>query len=329
MKFWGIVNYLVHLRTYLLFMIREIIVIDRAKCNGCGLCVPNCHEGALQIIDGKAVLVSELACDGLGACIGFCPEGALNIEIKEAEPYQEEKVMENMVPKGINTVFAHLKHLIDHKEMTFFKQGMAFLESNHKSMYLAIKNKLAAGNIIEEEELPQKIQVAGCPSHRQLKMEPSSHPASQSTNLYSFENKDNDSAEAVNTGLTNWPIQMHLINPASPHFTDSDLLLAADCTAFAAGNFHTRFASGKTIIIACPKLDSHKEIYVEKLKFLLTRAAIRSLTVLVMEVPCCSGLVRLVQMALAETRTGIPVRAVTVSIKGEVLNEKQILCEIN
>jgi len=307
-------------------MVREIIVIDRDKCNGCGLCVPNCHEGALQIIDDKAVLVSELACDGLGACIGCCPEGALKIEKKEAEPYQEEKVMETMLPKGMNTVFAHLKHLFDHKEMLFFNQGLAFLEKRNPEMFRAIKNRLTAENMPYKgkEEPLQSAPLAGCSSHRQFTIEPSSSSHVPSSSSHPSDNKEIDSAEGMKAGLTNWPIQMHLINPSAAYFAESDLLLAADCTAYAAGNFHTRFSSGKTIIIACPKLDSHKEIYVEKLKTLLTQARIRSLTVLVMEVPCCSGLIRLVQAALAETGVCIQVRAITVSIKGEMLGERLV-----
>ena len=97
-------------------MKRDILKIDEELCNGCGLCVPNCHEGALQVIDGKVRLVSELMCDGLGACIGHCPEGAITIEKREAEPYSEKKVMEQMIPKGKNTIIAHLKHLKDHGE---------------------------------------------------------------------------------------------------------------------------------------------------------------------------------------------------------------------
>ena len=109
-------------------MERDIIKIDEEKCNGCGLCVPNCHEGALQVIDGKVRLVSELMCDGLGACIGYCPEGAINIEKREAEPYDETAVISEMVKKGANTVIAHLKHLKDHHEYGYLEEGTTWLE---------------------------------------------------------------------------------------------------------------------------------------------------------------------------------------------------------
>ena len=106
---------------------RKIINIDTEKCNGCGLCIPNCPEGALQVIDGKARLVSDLFCDGLGACIGHCPQGAINIEEREAETYDEKKVMENIVKHGKNTIIAHLKHLKDHNEFAYLKVAMDYL----------------------------------------------------------------------------------------------------------------------------------------------------------------------------------------------------------
>ena len=109
-------------------MKREIVLIDEEKCNGCGQCVPNCHEGALQIIDGKARLVSDLFCDGLGACVGHCPEDAISIVEREAQPYDERKVMEIIVPKGSNTILAHLRHLKDHGEEEFLQQAIEFLQ---------------------------------------------------------------------------------------------------------------------------------------------------------------------------------------------------------
>ena len=106
---------------------RKIIRIDEDKCNGCGLCIPNCPEGALQIIDGKARLVSDLFCDGLGACIGYCPQGAINVEEREAEAYDEKKVMDNIVKQGKNTIIAHLKHLKEHNEFGYLKEAMDYL----------------------------------------------------------------------------------------------------------------------------------------------------------------------------------------------------------
>ncbi len=115
-------------------MKRDILKIDEELCNGCGLCVPNCHEGALQVIDGKVRLVSELMCDGLGACIGHCPEGAITIEKREAEPYNETRVMEQMISKGKNTIIAHLKHMKDHGETGYLQEGVAYLREHRAEL---------------------------------------------------------------------------------------------------------------------------------------------------------------------------------------------------
>lgn len=305
---------------------RDIIVIERQKCNGCGLCVPNCHEGALQIVDGKAVLVNELACDGLGACIGYCPEGALTIEKREAEPYQEEKVMESMIPKGINTVLAHLKHLYNHREMEYFRNGLSFLKKKDIHIYEMVRQKLAAQGILSAHEnnmLKYTIPVMasegkGCPAHKQIKI------SGNNKHAESLETRTEPAVAETKepqSHLSHWPVQMHLVNPLASHFFNSDLLLSADCVAYAAGNFHTRYLAGRTLAIACPKLDSHKEMYSEKLKTLITRSKIRSLTILVMEVPCCSGLIQLAKMAITESNTKIPVRSITISIKGEIFGE--------
>ena len=127
-------------------MLRDIIRIDEEKCNGCGLCVPNCHEGALQVIDGKVRLVSELMCDGLGACIGHCPEGAITIEKREADPYDEIAVMSEMVSKGANTVSAHLRHLKDHHEYGYLEEGTTWLEVHSKELSFSVDEVLAAVN---------------------------------------------------------------------------------------------------------------------------------------------------------------------------------------
>ena len=125
-------------------MKRDILKIDEELCNGCGLCVPNCHEGALQVIDGKVRLVSELMCDGLGACIGHCPEGAITIETREAEPYNETRVMEQMKDKGKNTVIAHLKHMKDHGETGFLQEGIAYLKEHRAELSFNLDEVISA-----------------------------------------------------------------------------------------------------------------------------------------------------------------------------------------
>lgn len=209
-------------------MQRDIIRIDEEKCTGCGLCVPNCHEGALQVIDGKVRLVSEIMCDGLGACLGYCPEGAITIEKRDTEPF-------DVAPA------------------------------------------------------PMSATVAESPSQ-----------------------------------LTHWPVQMHLINPHSPVYRGADLLLAADCVAFSLGSFHERFLKGKTLAIACPKLDHGTETYIDKLIAMVDSAKVNTITVMMMEVPCCGGLMQMVKNAVGRAARKVPVKAVIVSIDGKILNDEWI-----
>jgi ferredoxin len=274
---------------------REIIHIDEEKCTGCELCIPNCPEGAIQIIDGKARLVSDLMCDGLGACLGHCPEGAITIEEREAEPYDEWKVMENIVKAGPNTIKAHLAHLREHGQMEFLQQALDYVKEHDIELP-------------EEKEEPMLDHLSGCPGSRAM----------------AFEREDT-AAEALlgsrPSQLTHWPVQMHLISPLAPHFQGSDLLLAADCTAFSLGDFHKDYLKNKTLAIACPKLDEGQDLYLEKLKALIDQANINTLTVMIMQVPCCGGLLRLAQKAVEESSRKIPVKAIVVGIQGQILKE--------
>ena len=295
-------------------MKRDIIKIDDEKCNGCGACVPNCHEGALQIIDGKAILISDLMCDGLGACLGHCPEGALTIEQREAEPYNEIKVIAAMVTKGRNVVVAHLKHLKDHKETGFLNQGINYLiemktdiQFDVEEAIVAVKAPHIKANKIDTKTLVMENEhIGGCPGSMAMS--------------FQMENETNSYSNPVSQ-LSHWPIQLHLINPGAGHFHKSDLLVAADCTAFSFGNFHSDFLKNRKLVIACPKLDSNKEIYVEKLKTLVDESQVNTITVMIMEVPCCGGLLQVVQMAVQSANRKVPVKAITIGIKGEILQE--------
>jgi NAD-dependent dihydropyrimidine dehydrogenase PreA subunit len=293
-------------------MKRDIIKIDEEKCNGCGICVPNCHEGALQVIDGKVRLISDLMCDGLGACIGHCPEGAITIEQRESEPYDETKVMQIMAPKGFNTVVAHMKHLKEHNETGFLKQGMAYLIQHAQQLNFRIEDvKRAVHQQPAEEEVND--HNGGCPGSRTVVFNP--------TDLKMDTVNSNGSLQSQ---LRQWPVQLHLINPSAPYFINSDLLVAADCTAFTLGDFHQNWLKGKSLVIACPKLDQGKEIYFQKLVTLIESSKINTITVLIMEVPCCGGLLNLVEMAVQKAGRKVPVKAVTVGIKGDVLEEAWI-----
>ncbi len=293
-------------------MKRDIIKIDEEKCTGCGDCVPNCHEGALQIIDGKVRLVSELMCDGLGACIGHCPEGAITIEQREAEPYDELKVMEAMVGKGFNTVVAHLRHLREHSETFYLKQGMGYLIEHEAILSFAIQDvKDAVHQTVAPANNPSC--GGGCPGSQTVVFDPSSlRPVGNAPTL------------PAASQLRQWPVQLHLINPAAVYFQGSDLLVAADCSAFSLGNFHSNWLKNRSLVIACPKLDQGKEIYLKKLIDLIEQSKVNTITVLIMEVPCCGGLLQLVQMAVQRSERKVPVKAVTVSIKGEILNEQWV-----
>ncbi len=278
-------------------MKRSIIRIDEDKCTGCGLCIPNCHEGALQIIDNKARLISDLFCDGLGACIGHCPEGAMTIEEREAEPYDEKKVMDIIVQQGDNTIRAHLAHLKDHGEMGYYQEALDYLKEKNIQVKL---NETMEHN---------HQQHHGCPGSREM----------------SF----NHSPQEVSTGpvasqLRQWPVQLHLLNPSAGYFKNADVLLAADCVAFTLGDFHNSLLKGKTLAIACPKLDSNMESYVEKLTAMISQSQINTLTVAIMEVPCCGGLVQMAQSAVAAAGRKIPVKLIVVSIDGKIKQEEWI-----
>jgi len=305
-------------------MIREIVHIDEELCNGCGDCVPNCHEGALQIIDGKARLISDLMCDGLGACLGHCPEGAITIEKREAAPYNETEVMKIMVEKGENTVTAHLQHLKDHQEFDFLKEGVRFLKANAETISFDV-NK-----VIQRVHNSRNGSHQHSEPHQHAKPMQHTHsgggcPGSQSMSFVP-EDLSLDQEEQVSgkSELRQWPVQMHLINPRASHFQNSDLVLAADCVAFSLGNFHQKWLKGKTVAIACPKLDDEQEVYLQKLQSLIDEAQINTMTVMIMQVPCCGGLLQMAQRAVKSASRKIPIKAVVVGIQGEILQEKWV-----
>lgn len=273
-------------------MKRKIININQDKCTGCSLCIPNCPEGAIQIIDNKARLVSDLFCDGLGACLGHCPEGAIIIEEREAEAYDERRVMENIVLHGPNTIKAHLKHLRDHGETGYLEQALAFLAEKGIPSPVGI------------ESAPHGSH-AGCPGAK-------THDFSPKEKIATIGSRD--------SSLTHWPVQLHLISPMAPAYQGRDVLLSADCVAFALGNFQD-YLRDKALAIACPKLDEGQEVYVEKLTALIDHAKINTLQVMIMQVPCCRGLLALAQKAAAQASRKIPVKCTVVGIQGEILSE--------
>jgi len=256
-------------------MKRTIIKIDETLCNGCGDCVQGCHEGALQLIDGKAVMVSELYCDGLGACIGECPVGAIKLEEREAEPYSEEAVMERISSKGDGVIRVNISSIQDEEKLACGCAGSAA-----RSWGAPIKTDKPVFRTV------QAIPLA--------------------------------------SELRQFPVQLHLLNPLASYFHGANVLLAADCTAFAAGNFHSTFLKGKMLAIACPKLDSNTDHYIEKLVLMIDDSLIDTLTVLIMEVPCCGGLVGMAKKAREKASRNIPIKVIVLTVQGDVKSEEWI-----
>lgn len=271
--------------------LRQIIRIDEAKCTGCGECIPNCPEGALQVIDGKARLVSDLFCDGLGACIGTCPVGAITVEEREAEPYDERRVMENIVRQGPNTINAHLEHLREHGESELLKVAHDFLTER--------------GIPVPK---PTPHEGGGCPGSRAMKLE--EPPAAETAPTPA-------PGRAVSR-LRQWPVQITLVPPQAPYLKDADVALIADCVPFAYANVHEDFIKGRVVLVGCPKLDD-ADFYRKKLAEVVRQNDIKSIAVVHMEVPCCFGLVHVLRQALADAGKSIPVTETTVSIRGEAL----------
>ena len=229
-------------------VMRKIIKIDEELCDGCGECVPGCAEGALQIIDGKARLVSESYCDGLGACLGECPNGAITMVEREAEDFDEEAVE------------------------TYLK---------------------------EKAEKPADVPLAcGCPSIQVQTFAPSV------------------------SNLSHWPVQINLIPPIAPFLKGADLLVAADCTLAAYPNFHQDFLNGKVLMIGCPKFDDVEE-YIQKFTEIFKLADIKTITALVMEVPCCLGLPVILQRAMMDASKEIPIEEIVISTRGEILKKER------
>jgi Pyruvate/2-oxoacid:ferredoxin oxidoreductase delta subunit len=234
--------------------IRNIIEIDEEKCDGCGLCVPSCAEGAIRIVDGKARLAAEKYCDGLGACLGECPRGAIRMVEKEVEAFDEKATM---AATGKAAVPPH----------------------GH-----------------------------GCPSARIHNFgEGSVEPRGASP-----------ADAAIPSALTHWPVQIRLVPPHAPFLKNADLLIAADCTPMAYGDFHRDFLKGKVVMMGCPKFDD-MALYEERFRQIFEQAGVRSVTALVMEVPCCQGLPALLKKTLKESGKKIPLEIVTVGLQGNIL----------
>jgi Pyruvate/2-oxoacid:ferredoxin oxidoreductase delta subunit len=245
---------------------RKIVKIDEEKCTGCGLCIPNCAEGALQIVDGKAKLITDKFCDGLGACLGHCPEDAITVIEREAEEFDEKAV----------EAFLHKKE----------------------------------GSKPQPQPQPEPVFM-GCPSSRAMHFKvPEVQTETVSTTLSISQ-------------LTQWPVQLKLVPINAPYFQDADLLIAADCVPFAYPDFHRDFLKGKALVVGCPKLDDI-QFYKEKLTEIFKTNSIKSVAVPYMEVPCCFGLVKVTEDAIAASGKNIPFKKIKIGIRGDIKPEEQM-----
>ena len=226
-------------------MKRKIIKIDEAKCNGCGECLPNCKEGALRIIGGKAKLASEAACDGLGACLGHCPQNAITIEERESDPFKESTGAQHHHGQG-----------------------------------------------------------GACPGAKAMSFE--------------LQNRGAAAAGSRTSAISNWPVQLKLVPVNALYFENSDLLISSDCVPFAYPDFHRDLLKDKVLLVACPKLDDI-DLYREKLSQIFKSHRIKTVTYAYMEVPCCLGLLGIIQEAIDDSGKAVPFNKVMIGIKGEII----------
>jgi ferredoxin len=251
----------------------------------------------MQIVDAKARLISDLFCDGLGACIGHCPQGAISTEEREAEPYNEKKVMANIVRQGPNVIAAHLEHLRSHNQTQYYNEAREYCREKNIR--------------VPEKQEDHMHEHGGCPGAATRTI-PKNQSAAQ------------EDAGARQSALTHWPVQLHLMSPVAPAYQGADVVLSADCVAYAYGDFHKDWLKGKALAIACPKLDEGQEIYSEKITALIDKANINTLTVLTMEVPCCRGLLALAQEAAKKATRKIPIKSVVIALDGTKQSEEWV-----
>lgn len=240
-------------------MKRDIISIDESKCNGCGICISGCHEGAIELVDGKAKLISDEYCDGLGDCLPQCPTDAIKIIQRDAADYDLQAV------------------------------------------------------IIKKEQHSVKPNLpCGCPGtmEKSIKRNVDIKQARVKIN--------NDEPVCVASELNQWPVQLKLVNTKAGFLNGADILIAADCTAYAYGNFHKEFIKGRVTLIGCPKLDDN-DYYKEKIVEILKNNDIKSITVVRMEVPCCGGIISSVKGAMLQAGIIVPYKEVTIGINGVII----------
>ncbi len=273
-------------------MIREIVHIDEAKCDGCGLCVPACEEGAIRIVDGKARVVADNLCDGMGACLGHCPRGAITIERREAPDFDEAAVARHLAANGTRGAALH--------------SGQAR---------------------VDEARAPMPLGHGGCPGSRMQTFGASSvSPALKGSAPKRCDGRKPtaaDDGDATPSELSHWPIQLRLLPPTAPVLQHASLLIAADCVPVAYADFQGRLLRGRAVLIGCPKLDD-LPAYVEKLTQIIALNDLHEVVVARMEVPCCGGILAAVLEARRRAESSVRVRDVVISVRGELLATREV-----
>lgn len=263
-------------------MLRKIIKIDEEKCNGCGQCANACAEGAIKMINGKAKLITDSYCDGLGACLGECPAGAIEIIERDGDEYNGVGNLEAVSDQHNKPQNQH-DHGCDCNN-----------EHQHEHSH--------------DSRMPEKL-ACGCPGSavKNLSLDKSQRSV-----------KPRKGGVSIASSLVNWPVQLMLIPPNAPFLQNADLLVAADCVAYAKGDFHLDLLPDKVLTIACPKLDN-AQLYVDKLSQMFSINNINSIEVAYMEVPCCNGLVQIIRQAIANSGKNIPLTLTKISLNGETM----------
>lgn len=277
-------------------MIRKIIHINEEKCNGCGACANACHEGAIQMVDGKARLMRDDFCDGLGDCLPACPTNAITFEEREADAYDDDAVKAHLAAKGPEALKKHLDAKKAHA---------------HDNDAPAPHHGGCPGSMARE--IQHTAPHGGCPGFMARSVEHThNNDASASSNM----SGSTPTAYSMESQLRQWPVQIKLAPLSAPYFQNANLLIAADCTAYAYGNFHNQFIKNHVVLIGCPKLDVVD--YTEKLTEIIKHNDFKSLTIVRMEVPCCGGLEHAATEALKASGKFIPWQVVTIGIDGTI-----------
>jgi len=271
-------------------MLRKIVRIDEAKCDGCGECVPSCAEGAIAVVNGKARLVGEVLCDGLGACLGECAQGAIAVVERDAAAFDEEVVREHLA-----------------RSRPFASAGRPSGPAPAHAPPPAAPPRPRLSVLSSQ---PAPGDGGGCPGSRPMTLQRS--PSASSTAA---------APASVQSRLGQWPVQLHLVPVRAPFFQGADLLVAADCVPFAYARFHDDFLDGRAVVVGCPKLDDVAP-YAEKLAAIVALGGVKSVTVVRMEVPCCGGISRLARDAIAASGRDVPFRDVVVGADGRLRGER-------